>query len=330
MDDLGAALALRLGLFGHGAEHGLGHVDLLDLDRDDLDAKRRGVAVDDGLDADVQGFAVSQETVEVDFAQHRAQGGLSKLRGLVDVVGYFDDGLGGVNYAEGDDGVYFQRDVVAGYDVLRGNLHRFLPQTDANNLVERAEDPDDAGALGCFLHASQSKDNAPLVLFEDVEGVDQVEEDYDDGEEDRERHMSETSGAPDFDHRCDCKGGRSGTIAAGLETQEKADPWLVGRSVLLDGQIVRQKVGCFEKNLAVLCANAKVGRQYGGLCADRDVIRRAGLFRQGKATAGRRPKDRCACPSRRKGGKSEVLLFGVDDVTKRVLGCVLLHSAVWL
>ena len=36
VDDLGAALALGLGLLGHGAEHGFRHVDLLDLDGDDL------------------------------------------------------------------------------------------------------------------------------------------------------------------------------------------------------------------------------------------------------------------------------------------------------
>src|SRR5258708_17122896 len=189
MDDFGAAFALGLGLFGHGAEHGFGHVDLLDFDRDDFHAKGRGVAVDDGLDADVQGFAMSKEAVEVDFAEHRSQGGLGKLRGLVDVIGYFDDGLGGVDNAKRDDGVDLEGDVVAGDDVLRGNLHRLLAETDANDLVEGAKDPDDAGALGGLPHASQSKDNASLILFQDVEGVDQVEEDDDDGEEDREGHV---------------------------------------------------------------------------------------------------------------------------------------------
>src|SRR5205807_1839861 len=100
-------------------------------------------------------------TVEVDFAQHRAQGGLGKLRGLVDVIGYFDDGLGGVDNAKGDDGIDLKGDVVAGDDVLRGDLHRFLPQTDANDLLEWAEDPDDARALCGFFHATQCKDDAP-------------------------------------------------------------------------------------------------------------------------------------------------------------------------
>src|SRR6266478_3772876 len=118
--------------------------------------------------------------------------------------------------------------------------------------------------------------------------------------------------------------------AAGLKTEEKAEPWLVARGVLLDGEIVRQKVGCFEEDLTVLRANAEVGRQNGSLRADRDVVRRAGLFGQGEPTAGSWAKDGCACSSRRKGGQSEVLLLAVDDVAERVLACVLLHSAVWL
>ena len=51
VDDFGAAFAFGLGLLGHGAEHGLGQVDLLDLDGDDFYAEGGGVAVDDGLDA---------------------------------------------------------------------------------------------------------------------------------------------------------------------------------------------------------------------------------------------------------------------------------------
>src|SRR5258705_12608259 len=132
------------------------------------------------------------------------------------------------------------------------------------------------------------------------------------------------------DHRCDCKPTVAARPVAGLETQEEAESWLVGRSVLLDGQVVCFKVGRFEEDLTVLRANAEVRRQNGGLRADGDVVRRAGLFRQGEPIAGSRPKDRCACPSRRKRGHAEVLLFGMDDVAKRVLACVLLYAAVWL
>ncbi len=130
----------------------------------------------------------ARSLVEIDFAEDGAQGGLGELRGLVDVVGDLDDGLGGVDDAEGDDGVDLEGDVVAGDDVLRRDLHGLLAEGDANDLVEGAEDPDDAGALGGLLHAAEAEDDAALILFEDVEGVDEVEDDDGDGEEERERH----------------------------------------------------------------------------------------------------------------------------------------------
>jgi len=83
-----ACLAMARSMF-------FGHVDLLDLDRDDLEAKGRGVAVDDDLNALVEAVAVGQQLVEIDLAEHRAQRGLRELRGLVDVVGDLDDRLDG-------------------------------------------------------------------------------------------------------------------------------------------------------------------------------------------------------------------------------------------
>ena len=43
VDDLCALFALGLGLLGHGAQHGLGQIHLLDLDADDLHPPGRGV-----------------------------------------------------------------------------------------------------------------------------------------------------------------------------------------------------------------------------------------------------------------------------------------------
>jgi len=53
VDDLGTLLALGLGLLGHGAQHGFGHVDLLDLDVGDLHAPGSGVRVENALQAQV-------------------------------------------------------------------------------------------------------------------------------------------------------------------------------------------------------------------------------------------------------------------------------------
>jgi len=187
MDDLGAGLALGFGLLGHGSEHRLGHVDLFDLDGDDFYAEGCGVAVDDGLDALVEGFAMGEELVQIDLAKDGAEGGLGELGGLVDVIGDLDDGLGGVDDAEGDDGVDLEGDVVAGDDVLRGDLHGFLTEGDADDLVEGPEDEDDAGTFG-GRDAAEAKDDAALVLLEDLDGVDDVKDDDGDGDEGWERH----------------------------------------------------------------------------------------------------------------------------------------------
>ncbi len=106
------------------------------------------MAVDDGLDALVEVVAMGEQLVEVDLAEDGAEGGLGELRGLVDVVGDLDDGLDGVDDAEGDDGVDLEGDVVAGDDVLRRDLHGFLAERDADDLVDGAEDEDDAGTFG--------------------------------------------------------------------------------------------------------------------------------------------------------------------------------------
>ncbi len=75
-----------------------------------------------------------------------------------------------------------------------------------------------------------------------------------------------------------------------LEAQEEAEPRLEGRGVLLDGEVVRFKVGCFEEDLAILGANAEVGRENGGLCADREVVGSARLLGKSLAAAGSRPE----------------------------------------
>jgi len=182
VDDLGAAFTLGFGLLGHGAEHGLGHVHLLDFDGDDFDSEGGGVSVDDGLDALIELLSVGEESVEIDLAEDGAEGGLGELGGLVDIVGDFDDGLGGVDDAEGDDGVDLEGDVVAGDDVLCGDFHGLLTEGDADDLVDGADDEDEAWALGGALHAAEAEDDAALVLLEDVDGVDEVEDD--DGEDD--------------------------------------------------------------------------------------------------------------------------------------------------
>ena len=62
-----------------------------------------------------------------------------------------------IDHAQSNDGVDLQGDVVAGDDVLRGNFHRLLPQRDAHDLIEGAEDQDDARAFGSRQDAARRK-----------------------------------------------------------------------------------------------------------------------------------------------------------------------------
>ncbi len=152
-----------------------------------------------------------EEAVEVDLAEDGAEGGLGELRGLVDVVGDLNDGLGGIDDAEHDDGVDLERDIVAGDDVLRRNFHGLLTQRDADDLVYRPEDEDDSGTGGGLLDAAETEDHGTLVLLEDVDGADQIEDDDCYGEEKRDRHdVQSTSGRSDSCGQCDCKAATRG------------------------------------------------------------------------------------------------------------------------
>ena len=119
IDDLGAALALGLGLAGDGADHALVEVDALDLDIGDLDAPGFGLLVEHVLDVGIELVALGQHLVEIVLAQHPAQRGLGELAGRDHVIADLDDGALGIDDAEIDHGGDLDRDVVAGNHVLR-------------------------------------------------------------------------------------------------------------------------------------------------------------------------------------------------------------------
>src|SRR5438046_2619505 len=85
VDDLGAPLALGLGLLGHRALHVLGQVDLLDLHGRDLDAPGLRVLVDDALELLVDLVPRREEVVELDLAEDAAPRRLRDLRRSVEV-----------------------------------------------------------------------------------------------------------------------------------------------------------------------------------------------------------------------------------------------------
>ena len=72
-------IASRLGLFRHGAEHGLRQVDLFHFHIGDLYAPRRGMRIQNALQPEIDFVAVREQFVEFLFTQDRAERGLSKL-----------------------------------------------------------------------------------------------------------------------------------------------------------------------------------------------------------------------------------------------------------
>src|SRR5258708_36462871 len=117
---------------------------------------------------------MSQQFVEFLFAEHGVQSSLRELRALVGVIRAFHDGLVGIDHAQKNDGIHFQRDVVAGDDVLRRNFKRFLPQRNPHHAVDRAEDQNYAWSFGLSKKAAEAEDDAALIFGQDLDGAKQV------------------------------------------------------------------------------------------------------------------------------------------------------------
>src|SRR5215470_5087936 len=86
VNDFRAALALRLRLAGDGALHLLRNIDLLDLYLRYLDTPRLRILVKDYLQLRVYLFALGEDLVQFELAQHAAQIGLRKLGSGIQVV----------------------------------------------------------------------------------------------------------------------------------------------------------------------------------------------------------------------------------------------------
>src|SRR5688572_25739524 len=169
MNDFGAALALGLGLARDRAHHVLVQVDVLDLHVRDLDAPGVGLAVEHGLDIDVQLLALGEQRVELVLAEHRAQRGLRELARRLEEVRHLDDGVARVDDAEVHHRVHLHRDVVARDDVLRRHVEYHRAQVDAHELLDAGNDEDQARTEHA-LEAAEEEHHRALVLAQDLDG----------------------------------------------------------------------------------------------------------------------------------------------------------------
>src|SRR3989449_1316426 len=194
VDDLGSALALGLGLLGHGALHVLGQVDLLDLHGRHLDPPWLGVLVDDPLVMLVDLVARRQEVVQLHLAEHAPQRRLGDLRGRVEVILNRDDRALGVDHAEVNDGADLQGHVVARDHVLRRHVERDGLEAHLHHLVDEGHQQDEPRPVALPARvqdrlgaAAQAEDDRPLVLAQDArKGADEKER-HQEGDDEQQR-----------------------------------------------------------------------------------------------------------------------------------------------
>src|SRR5262249_19686385 len=92
-------------------------------------------------------------------------------RGGVLVVLHLREREVGVDDAEIANGVYFHADVVAGDDVLRGNIEGFETQADAIERRDRPEYEADSSFFSVRYKTAQTEDHAAFQFFDDVERI---------------------------------------------------------------------------------------------------------------------------------------------------------------
>src|SRR5262249_27636395 len=149
-----------------------------------------GGGVEDGVDGGVELVTRGQEFVQLNFTQHGTKSGLGKLLGLPVVVLHLDYGLRGIDHPPINDGIDLQSNVVAGDDVLRGDLQSLLAEIDANHAVDGGKNQNDARSLGVRQQAAQPEDHAALILAQDLDGINDVQQKDDDYGEQEDLHSA--------------------------------------------------------------------------------------------------------------------------------------------
>src|SRR5205807_6016425 len=107
--------------------------------------------------------------VELLFAEYGAQRGLRELRSLVDIIGNFNHSFTGIGDAQKNDGIYFERYVVASNDVLRRDFKGLLAKRDAHHAVHGSQHQNDARPLRPMVKASETKNHAALIFSQNLD-----------------------------------------------------------------------------------------------------------------------------------------------------------------
>src|SRR5207245_10740194 len=126
-----------------------------------------GVVVKDDLRRGVYLFAFGEDFVELKLAHNVADRRLRFLRCGVEVVLHLRKREVRVHHAEIAHRVYFDGNVIARDDVLRGHVKSFDAQRDAIESLDRPENQAQPGRLGVGQHASETQHDSTLPLLAD-------------------------------------------------------------------------------------------------------------------------------------------------------------------
>src|SRR5215475_10046253 len=176
VDDLGAAGAFGLGLAGNRPDHALVEIDALDLHGRYLDTPPLGLLVEHILNVGVELVALGQHLVEVVLAQDPAQRGLRKLAGCGEIIVDLNHRALGIDDAEVDHGINFDRHVVARNHVLGRHLVDDHAEIDPHHLLHQRHEQEESRSLGAGV-APEREHDAALVFAQDA---DRREQDNDD------------------------------------------------------------------------------------------------------------------------------------------------------
>ena len=164
---------------GHGAFHVGRKLDVLEADGFDVDSPFVGLVIDDFLELFGDFVAFAEEFIEFEVAGYVAESGGGKISSCDVVVGDFEDGFSGVEDAHIDNRVNFYRNIVFCNDFLGRDVAGVGADIDFDKFFDIGENEAETGFYGAGVVA-EGEDDATFVLFDDVEGREDKEDEDDD------------------------------------------------------------------------------------------------------------------------------------------------------
>src|SRR5262245_1057867 len=129
----------------------------------------------------IDAVPVGEKFIEFGFSKHTAQDGLAGLAGGIQIIFDVNDGFHGLHDAKKHHGVYFDRTIILGDDVLRRHDHGDGTKAHFNDLIDYRQNKDDPGSLRS-ASTPQAEDDSSFIFIKNADALGQdkkAEGDYD-------------------------------------------------------------------------------------------------------------------------------------------------------